>query len=188
MENMTKIIICSVLLQHFRLAGGQTSSEGRQRYGGGESESLESEQERSNESYNILSGFDTELLAESIRVSRKIAQKLQGRNDRRGHIVRVRRGGLRLLRPTERQYEEERRGMEAASGNGLDEALCSMKLRENIADPMKADLYTPNGGRITVLNSQKLPVLKLMQMSANRGVMRGVSTVHLSPCTSRHDF
>ncbi|KAF0900532.1 hypothetical protein E2562_032127 [Oryza meyeriana var. granulata] len=158
--------------RRFRLAGGQTSSEGRRE---GESESSEPETERGGEeSYNILSGFDTELLAESMRVSREVARKLQGRNDKRGNIVRVRRGGLSLLRPaTERVTDEEMmRGVNAAAGNGLDEALCLMKLRENIADPMKADLYTPNGGRITVLNSQKLPVLKLIKMSVNRGVMR----------------
>uniref|UniRef100_A0A0E0LQV4 Cupin type-1 domain-containing protein n=1 Tax=Oryza punctata TaxID=4537 RepID=A0A0E0LQV4_ORYPU len=161
--------------RRFRLAGGQARIEGRQRYG--EGESSESETERGGEeSYNILSGFDTELLAESMRVSPDIARKLQGRNDKRGNIVRVRRGGLRLLRPaTERVTDEEMmRGTNAAAaaGNGVDEALCLMKLRENVADPMKADLYTPNGGRITVLNSQKLPVLKLIKMSVNRGVMR----------------
>ncbi|XP_040382642.1 cocosin 1-like [Oryza brachyantha] len=161
--------------RRFRLAGGQTSSERRRE---GESESSESETERGGEeSYNILSGFDTELLAESMRVSRDTARKLQGRNDKRGNIVRVRRGGLHLLRPaTERVTDEEMmRGANAgaaAAGNGVDEALCLMKLRENVADPMKADLYTPNGGRITVLNSQKLPVLKLIKMSVNRGVMR----------------
>ncbi|EAZ05461.1 hypothetical protein OsI_27675 [Oryza sativa Indica Group] len=161
--------------RRFRLAGGQARSEGRQRYG--EGESSESETERGGEeSYNILSGFDTELLAESMRVSPDIARKLQGRSDKRGNIVRVRRGGLRMLRPaTERVTDEEMmRGANAAAaaGNGIDEAVCLMKLRENVADPMKADLYTPNGGRITVLNSQKLPVLKLIKMSVNRGVMR----------------
>ncbi|TVU43540.1 hypothetical protein EJB05_10019, partial [Eragrostis curvula] len=156
--------------RHFRLAGGQTSTQqGRQqqrkqRYGESESEESESsESEQSNESYNILSAFDTELLAESIRVSRETARKLQGRHDRRGNIVRVRRAHLRVLRPTT---------TEETTRNGVDEALCSMKLRENVADAGKADMYTPNGGRITVLNSQKLPVLKLIQMSVNRGVMR----------------
>ncbi|KAK3164212.1 hypothetical protein QOZ80_1AG0014200 [Eleusine coracana subsp. coracana] len=56
--------------------------------------------------------------------------------------------------------------------NGVDEAaLCWMKLRENVGDPGKADMYTPNGGRITLLNSHKLPVLSRIQMSVNRGVM-----------------
>ncbi|KAL5229982.1 hypothetical protein ABZP36_028758 [Zizania latifolia] len=162
--------------RRFRLAGGQTSREGEGE-GEGESESSESEKKHGGEeSYNILRGFDTELLAESMRVTREIAHKLQGRNDKRGNIVRVRRGGLHLLRPTtsERVTDEEMmRGINAATaGNGLDEALCLMKLSENIADPMKADLYTPNGGRITVLNSQKLPVLNLIKMSVARGVMR----------------
>jgi hypothetical protein len=69
----------------------------------------------------------------------------------RGNIVRVRRGGLRMLCPaTERVTDKEMmRGTNAATGAGpgtgsiIDEALCLMKFRENVVDSMKADLYTP---------------------------------------------
>lgn len=133
---------------------------------------------------NILSGFDTELLAEAIGVSRETVRKLQSRNDERGHIVRVERR-LRVLRPSRSEEGEEsgekgeRREREwkdkvEMSGNGFDEALCSMKMKENIGEPTKADVYKPNGGRITFLNSQKLPILKYIQMSANRGVLHKV--------------
>ncbi|KAF3328034.1 Glutelin type-A 1 [Carex littledalei] len=161
--------------RYFLLAGRQQQQGGgRFRRGEGEQGGL---------SKNILSGFDAELLAEAIGVNRETAQKLQGRNDERGDIVRVERS-LRIMRPsrTEEREEEmgERRESEERysegrrvemSGNGFDESICSMKMKENIDEPMKADLYKPNGGRITFLNSQKLPILKYIQMSANRGVL-----------------
>lgn len=168
---------------------------GRQQQGSGRFRQGEGEQGSSN---NILSGFDAELLAEAIGVNGETVRKLQSRNDERGDIVRVERS-LRILRPsrTEEREEErsergERREREERgekysegrwvemSGNGFDESICSMKMKENIAEPMKADLYKPNGGRITFLNSQKLPILKYIQMSANRGVLHRVSNKNFS--------
>ncbi|XP_072956558.1 cocosin 1-like [Typha angustifolia] len=154
--------------RHFLLAG---KKQGQQSF----FSSRESKETSSNN--NIFNGFDLELLAEALGVSRETARKLQGQDDQRGHIVRVERG-LQVLKPRrteesteweEEQEEEGRRRRRAA--NGIDEAICFMKLRENVGDPMKADLYTPGGGRITVLNSQKLPILRFIQMSANRGVL-----------------
>ncbi|XP_072962599.1 cocosin 1-like [Typha angustifolia] len=121
---------------------------------------------------NVFSGFDVELLAEAIGVSRETARKLQSQDDNRGHIVRVERG-LEVLRPRpSRREEEEEEGGKMAAVNGLDEAICSMKMRENIGEPSKADLYIPGGGRLTVLNNQKLPILSLVHLSANRGVLQ----------------
>lgn len=180
------LLIKSTFVQYFRLAGRQQESSGRHHHGEGE---------QGESSNNILSGFDTDLLAEVIGVSRDTVRKLQSRNDQRGDIVRVERT-LRILRPSRSEEREERseerseRGerrereesrerysedRDAMVGNGLDEALCSMKMKENIGEPMKADIYKPNGGRITYLNSQKLPILKYIQMSANRGVLHRVS-------------
>ncbi|XP_073012187.1 cocosin 1-like [Typha latifolia] len=163
--------------REFLLAGrhqrGQQSIEGQREY-----------EERTGN--NVLSGFDVQLLAESLGVSREVAQKLQSQNDQRGEIVRVRQG-LHLLRPTiregrEREEEEEeevggqypqeqREGCREQQSNGLDETFCNLRSRENINDPSKADIYTPRGGRITRLNSQKLPILNLVQMSAVRVVL-----------------
>lgn len=94
------------------------------------------------------------------------------------------------MRPSREEEREEERGERRESeerhsegrrvemsGNGFDESICSMKMKENIDEPMKADLYKPNGGRITFLNSQKLPILKYIQMSANRGVLHRVSDI-----------
>lgn len=44
-----------------------------------------------------------------------------------------------------------------------------MKLSENIDNPTHADFVNPQAGRITNLNSFKFPVLRQLQLSAERG-------------------
>nr|CAD1830923.1 unnamed protein product [Ananas comosus var. bracteatus] len=95
-------------------------------------------------------------------------------------IVRVEHG-LHLMRPSfgeqqppmEAEEEMERREQRGCpSTNGLDETYCTMKIKENINEASRADIYNPQGGRITYVNTQKLPILNLVQMSAARGVLR----------------
>ncbi|KAL3726963.1 hypothetical protein ACJRO7_031809 [Eucalyptus globulus] len=84
-------------------------------------------------------------------------------------------------REREREREQRRRrqrgrgsydnATDAASPNGLEETLCTLRLRENIDNPERADIYNPRGGRITTLNSFSLPVLSNLQLSAERGVL-----------------
>ncbi|KAJ4797231.1 Glutelin [Rhynchospora pubera] len=132
---------------------------------------------------NILTGFDTQFLAEALGVNQELVRRLQSQNDERGEIVHVPQG-LQLLRPLrsqeqlQQQQEEEFQG-ERYPGewrgnytNGLDENFCTMRIRENINDPSRADIYNPRSGRITILNNQKLPILNNVQMSANRVVLR----------------
>ncbi|KAJ4771228.1 Glutelin type-B 5 [Rhynchospora pubera] len=139
---------------------------------------------------NILSGFETQLLAEALGINPDLARRLQSQNDQRGEIVRVEQG-LQLLRPFRSQaeqeqqreefegerfegprYEQERWQWGSNYTNGLDENFCTMKIRHNINDPNRADIFNPQGGRITKLNSQKLPILNNVQMSATRVVLR----------------
>lgn len=133
-------------------------------------------------------------MAEALGVNPDLARRLQSQNDQRGEIVRVERG-LQLLRPTRSQeeqeqpeeYETERYPGEiygqgkpqyrANFSNGLDENFCALNIRYNINDPNRADIYNPQGGRITTLNSQKLPILNLVQLSATRGVLKRVRTL-----------
>ncbi|XP_072967972.1 glutelin type-B 5-like [Typha angustifolia] len=126
---------------------------------------------------NILSGFDVQMLAEALGVSNEMVRKLQGQNDQRGEIVRVRRG-LHMMRPARMQESQPQQNDENPEGeeeqpesNGLDETFCNMKTRANINDPSLADVYNPHAGRITNLNSQKLSILNIVQMSANRVVL-----------------
>ena len=178
----------------------------------------ESTREEGRSSNNILSGFDVDLLAEAAGTSRETVEKLRGRDDRRGSIVRVE-NGLRVVRPRreeeegeeseERREEREERGEREAekrgeseerredereerrereaeereergerggrAKNGVEEAVCNLRLKENIEEPSRADVYNPRAGRITTVNSQKLPILRYLQLSAERGSLKSVS-------------
>ncbi|XP_059626021.1 11S globulin-like [Cornus florida] len=118
------------------------------------------------QSGNIFRGFDLRVLAEAFGVDHETAKKLQSENDQRGSIIRVERG-LQVVRPPQDQREEEQR----ERGNGLEETICSARLRENINDPSRADIYNPRAGRLTTVNSLNLPILRHLRLSAERGVL-----------------
>ncbi|KAK2401803.1 hypothetical protein P8452_08443 [Trifolium repens] len=64
----------------------------------------------------------------------------------------------------EERREQKRSGKERK--NGLEETICSAKIRENIARPERADLYNPRAGRISTVNSLTLPILRRLRLSA----------------------
>lgn len=70
--------------------------------------------------------------------------------------------------------------------NGLEETLCSMRLRENIGNPSRAEIYTQGAGQISTLNSQKLPILYRLQLSAEKGHLHRVRCLffHFSKISS----
>ncbi|KAJ6412185.1 hypothetical protein OIU84_005275 [Salix udensis] len=104
-------------------------------------------------------------------VDEQVARRLQNESDRRGNIVRVK-GGLQIVMPPslmrQDEHEQEHRGEHR---NGLEETMCTMRIRENIGDASRADVFTPEAGRISTLNSHKLPILRHIQLSAERGVL-----------------
>ncbi|XP_074566999.1 cocosin 1-like [Curcuma longa] len=135
---------------------------------------------------NLLSGFELELLAEAMGVDKEVVRKIQNLNDNRGDIVHVEKG-LQMLEPqrhaeqeAQEQEREEREettqerswGSSCERSNGLEETYCTLKNRQNIANPTLADYYNPRAGRLTSLNVQKLPILRFIQLSAERGVLR----------------
>ncbi|KAE9589905.1 putative 11-S seed storage protein, plant [Lupinus albus] len=63
-----------------------------------------------------------------------------------------------------RQQEEDQ--SPDRSRNVLEETICTAILRENIADPSRADLYNPTAGRISTANGLTLPILGWFQLSA----------------------
>ncbi|XP_047320982.1 11S globulin seed storage protein 1-like [Impatiens glandulifera] len=153
-----------MVLQRFFLAGNpQEPAEMHQRKSRG--------QQEENFSGNVFQGFETEVLAESFKVDLKTAARLQGQDDNRGFIVRVGKE-FEMQRPS--KYEEERREQSQRS-NGFEETVCTMRIRENLDDPERADVYTAQGGRISTVNSHNLPILKQIQLSAERGVLYEVS-------------
>ncbi|KAI3854802.1 hypothetical protein MKW92_008816 [Papaver armeniacum] len=141
-------------LRKFQLAGSQQSQTGSAYQQQQQQQQRRGQQEIPTN--NIFNGFDVETLAEAFGVSTETARKLQGQNDQRGNIV---------------YGEEEESEEQYPVTNGLEETICSMRLKQNIANPTRADIYSEKGGRITSLNSQKLPILNYIQMSAERGVL-----------------
>ncbi|KAJ7977242.1 11S seed storage globulin B [Quillaja saponaria] len=110
-------------------------------------------------------------------------RKIQGENDNRSNIVKVQRS-LSVIRPRERregeqeekeerrertqERERERRRGGGRGGNGLEETICSLRVEEYLNDPQRADIYNPQAGRISTLNSFNLPILNNLQLSAER--------------------
>ncbi|KAL9436075.1 hypothetical protein AB3S75_022193 [Citrus x aurantiifolia] len=128
---------------------------------------------------NVFCGFDTRILAEAFNVEERLVRRLRSEKDYRGAIVTVR-GQLQVARPprtqSQREYEEDSSEYERSRGryggdNGVEETMCTTKLRENIGDPSKADIYTQGAGHITTLNSFNLPVLRWIQLSAERNLL-----------------
>nr|ABL74555.1 glutelin [Oryza sativa Japonica Group] len=129
-------------------------------------------------SQNIFNGFGTELLSEALGINTVAAKRLQSQNDQRGEIVHVK-NGLQLLKPTLTQQQEQAQAQyqevqyseqqqTSSRWNGLEENFCTIKARVNIENPSRADSYNPRAGRISSVNSQKFPILNLIQMSATR--------------------
>ncbi|KAM5563483.1 prunin 1 Pru du 6 [Rosa sericea] len=148
----------------------QWDQDQQQQQHGGRSRHQQQQQGNNN---NIFAGFNTQLLADALNIDQQTAQQLQGQNDNRPQIVRVR-GRLDFIQPPQSQQEErQEQGIQRQQGqqgqNGLEETLCNWKIRENIGRPSRADVFSPQAGRISTLNSFKLPILRYLDLSAERG-------------------
>ncbi|KAL5719397.1 hypothetical protein ACHQM5_012179 [Ranunculus cassubicifolius] len=124
---------------------------------------------------NIFQGMDDQMLAEAFGVSTDTVRKMRGENDNRGTIVRVE-NGLQTIRPPRREQQQweqqQEQGLQQEQqGNGVEESTCNMKLRLNIDNPSRADIYNPQAGRINRINSRNLPILRAFQLNAERGVL-----------------
>ncbi|KAM7466560.1 hypothetical protein LguiB_014122 [Lonicera macranthoides] len=154
-----------------RQHGQQGKQEGQQGQGqrGPQGSRGQGQQQQSG---NIFNGFDEETLADAFNVDVETARNLQGQNDERGTIVRAEK--FQVITP-QREQEEEEAAEEEEEGrgryNGLEETFCTMRLVHNIGNPSRADVFNPRGGRISHVNSQKLPILNFLQLSAERGVL-----------------
>ncbi|KAK9083246.1 hypothetical protein Scep_029717 [Stephania cephalantha] len=122
------------------------------------------------ESNNIFRGLDDEILQEVLGVSRETVEKVKGIGDVRGHMVQARQG-LQLVRPSRMEEEEYRHGGSSSYGNGFEETICTARMRENIGNPARADVYNPEAGYIRTVNRMNLPILNYLQLSAERGVL-----------------
>nr|AAL73404.1 11S globulin-like protein [Corylus avellana] len=179
--------------RHFYLAGNpddEHQRQGQQQFGQRRRQQQHShgeqgEQEQQGEGNNVFSGFDAEFLADAFNVDVDTARRLQSNQDKRRNIVKVE-GRLQVVRPErsrqewerqerqERESEQERERQRRQGGrgrdvNGFEETICSLRLRENICTRSRADIYTEQVGRINTVNSNTLPVLRWLQLSAERG-------------------
>jgi Cupin len=176
--------------QSFFLAGRHLSGQQTYESETGSQQTYRMGQFRGN---NIFNGFDSQMLAEALGVNIELARRLQSQTDQRGEIVSVRQG-LQLLRPSRSQEMQQQQFEESVHGqqhgehmqgqynvtNGLDETFCTMKIRTNIDEPSRADYYNQRVGRVTRVDSQKLPILNIVQMSATRVVLQRVRTLQFT--------
>ncbi|XP_062097538.1 prunin 1 Pru du 6.0101-like [Humulus lupulus] len=143
----------------------------------------EEEKEQQGLPNNVFSGMSVNLIQEAFNVDSETARKIQNQNDFRGSIIRVE-GKLDLVKPqrSRQEQEQEMRRQELQQtereharregrDNGLEENLCTMRLRENIGDPARADVFSPQAGRLNTVNSYNLPILSYLQLSAERGFL-----------------
>lgn len=127
-------------------------------------------------------------------------ERLQGKkeDEEKGAIVKVK-GGLSFISPPERQprqpsrQEEEeeeeeeeeqqqqksrhRRGgsrSRSRRDNGIEETLCTARLRQNIGKSSSPDIYNPQAGRIKTVTSLDLPALRWLRLSAEHGSLHKV--------------
>ncbi|KAK6164483.1 hypothetical protein DH2020_001347 [Rehmannia glutinosa] len=153
----------------FLLAGNPERGQEQQQYGQHGTRRGEEHQQLG----NVFRGFDVRTLSEVFMVDQETARKLQGHNDERGHIITVQRG-LQVIRPPQKGEEYGRRDEEpysVAGANGLEETICSAKMRENLDKASRADVYNPRAGRFSTVNSLTLPILGFLRLSAARGVL-----------------
>ncbi|PON62629.1 11-S seed storage protein [Parasponia andersonii] len=144
----------------------------------------EEEKEQQGLPNNIFSGFSVRYIQEAFNVDSETARRIQNQNDFRGSIIRVK-DRLDLVRPPRsrqeqehemrrqesRQAEREHSRRQSSRDNGLEETVCTMRLRENIGDPARADVFSPQAGRLSTVNGYNLPILNWLQLSAERGFL-----------------
>ncbi|KAJ4969123.1 hypothetical protein NE237_015824 [Protea cynaroides] len=149
-------------LRSYYLAGDHQESRGSQRgrQGRWEDETFQ----------NIFRAFDENIMADALNVPEETVRNMQ-RDDDRGFIVRVRED-LSVIRPDEYDEEERRRfrrERNEMAENGLEETLCNVRIRHYLDEPREADFYSRHAGRLNSVNMFKLPILRCMDMSAERG-------------------
>ncbi|XWS13853.1 hypothetical protein CRYUN_Cryun36dG0074600 [Craigia yunnanensis] len=180
--------------------GGQRQSQSRDRSQGRSRSRRGQEQEQEQEGSggnNIFNVFEKQLLEEVFDIDSKLVRKLQNQNDSRGAIVKAQRD-FEVVSPqseeeeqrqqeSEEQQEEQeqeqergqrreqgrqgRKGRRGESPNGLEETFCTMRLKHHIDNPSFADIFNPRAGRISTVNSYNLPILRFLQLSAEKGVL-----------------
>ncbi|KAK4732086.1 hypothetical protein R3W88_025074 [Solanum pinnatisectum] len=96
---------------------------------------------------NIFRAFDTELFAEAFDIPTEIVKKMQ------------------------EEQTERQQWWEEIIGNGLEENICTMKIRTNIETQRRADIFSRQAGKVNHVGRQKLSILEYIDMSASEGTI-----------------
>lgn len=69
-----------------------------------------------------------------------------------------------MMRPDEDEQEGQR-----PLDNGLEETLCTTRIRHNLDTQTESDVFSRQAGRVNIVNQHKLPILRYLDMSAEKG-------------------
>ena len=118
-----------------------------------------------------MNGFDQELPAEAFDVPVEVVRKMQKENNQ-GLLVKCK----ERMNLVPQEEEEEERMRYDMKQNGVEETICTMRIKENMEN--EADFVSRQAGRINNVHQQKLPILQYLDMSAERGYLKPVSSVY----------
>ncbi|KAL5059697.1 hypothetical protein RYX36_031301 [Vicia faba] len=169
--------------RRFYLAGNQEQEFLRYQHQQGGKE------EQDNDGNNIFSGFKRDFLEDALNVNRHIVDRLQGRNEdeEKGAIVKVKgkratreaadkkkmkmkmkmkrkRDNQAIIKAGEDEDDKEKRHSQKGESrrhgdNGLEETVCTAKLRLNIGSSSSPDIYNPQAGTTSAINALPLDVV-----------------------------
>ncbi|KAE8650659.1 11S globulin seed storage protein 2 [Cucumis sativus] len=124
---------------------------------------------KSDDFVNIFNGFNKEFLEEAYNIPSDLARKMQ--EERSGGLIVKCDEEMSFMTPEEE--EEELSALPFSrreeDSNGLEETICTARVQHNMNTQREADVYSREAGRVNILNQLKLPILRFMGMSAEKG-------------------
>ncbi|VFR00574.1 unnamed protein product [Cuscuta campestris] len=187
-------------LRFFLAGNGQSKEEEmksrRQKHGKEEEEEEEEGSQRSEQQLlegmgygggNILGGFRSRYVRDSFRTDKDTAENLQGAKDGRGHIVRLEAEDLLSILAVPFSSPEDDNDRSAA-GNGVEETICTARVRQNIDDSSRADISDPLAGYFFTVNKYTLPIFGLVKLSAGHGSLKRNWGIVPKWCMNAHSY
>lgn len=121
------------------------------------------QEEKKQKQKNIISALDPQLVSESLNIDLETVRQIQS-SEIRGPIFRLdHQQQQSLFWP-----EDEEDPQKIYQSNGLDEKVCYSRLQFNLDRRGEADVYSRQAGRLNSVTANKLPVLQLIGMSAEK--------------------
>lgn len=169
-KSCVKLVTCLFILQGSFLAGG-IPSESRREIRGSKSDDL----------VNIFNGFDQEFLAEAYNIPTELARRMK--EERSSGLIVKCDEEMSFLTPEleEEELSESPFSRRGEDSNGLEETICTARVQHNMNTQREADLFSREAGRVNILNQLKLPILRFIGMSAEKGHLFPVKHTHFLP-------